>query len=113
MNDPYKVLGVDRSADDAEIKKKYYALAKKYHPDNYTDSDLADLAGEKMKEVNEAYDAILNRQYSSNSSSPPAPPGAPPPLPRRAAGSTRGALPRRSCSSIPFPPQTGTRNGIT
>lgn len=69
MNDPYKVLGVDRSADDAEIKKKYYALAKKYHPDNYTDSDLADLAGEKMKEVNEAYDAIQKERAGGGSSS--------------------------------------------
>ena len=69
MNDPYKVLGVDRSADDAEIKKKYYALAKKYHPDNYTDSDLADLAGEKMKEVNEAYDAIQKERAGGGASS--------------------------------------------
>lgn len=69
MNDPYKVLGVDRSASDAEIKKKYYALAKKYHPDNYTDSDLADLAGEKMKEVNEAYDAIQKERAGGSSSS--------------------------------------------
>ena len=58
MNDPYKILGVDPSASDAEVKKAYYALAKKYHPDKYRDSDLADLAADKMKEVNAAYEEI-------------------------------------------------------
>lgn len=55
---PYTVLGVSENATDAEIKKAYRELAKKYHPDNYQDSPLADVASEKMKEVNEAYDEI-------------------------------------------------------
>lgn len=59
MGDPYKVLGVSPSATDDEIKAAYRALAKKYHPDNYADTPLSDLASEKMKEVNEAYDAIV------------------------------------------------------
>ena len=58
MNDPYKVLGVSPDATDDEIKKAYRALARKYHPDKYRDSDLADLASEKMKEVNAAYEEI-------------------------------------------------------
>ena len=58
MTDPYKVLGVTRNSTDDEIKKAYRALARKYHPDNYTDSNLSDLAEEKMKEINEAYDRI-------------------------------------------------------
>lgn len=58
MKDPYTILGVSRDATDDEIKKAYRALARKYHPDNYTDSGLADVAEEKMKEINEAYDAI-------------------------------------------------------
>jgi len=58
MNDPYKILGVSPDASDEEVKKAYLALARKYHPDKYTDTDLADLAAEKMKEVNGAYDAI-------------------------------------------------------
>ena len=58
MNDPYKVLGVSPDASDDEIKKAYRALARKYHPDKYRDSDLADLASEKMKEINAAYEQI-------------------------------------------------------
>ena len=58
MTDPYKVLGVSPSATDEEVKDAYRKLAKKYHPDQYADSPLKDLADEKMKEINEAYDAI-------------------------------------------------------
>ncbi len=57
-NDPYKVLGVDPSATDEEVKKAYRELARKYHPDNYVNTPLSDLAEEKMKEVNEAYETI-------------------------------------------------------
>ena len=58
MKNPYEVLGVSPNATDDEIKKAYRALARKYHPDKYRDSDLADLASEKMKEVNAAYEEI-------------------------------------------------------
>ena len=58
MNDPYQVLGVSENASDEEIKKAYRELARKYHPDNYHDNPLADLAHDKMKEINAAYEAI-------------------------------------------------------
>ena len=60
--DPYEVLGVSRTASEEEIKKAYRELARKYHPDNYVNNPLADLASERMKEVNEAYDAILKER---------------------------------------------------
>ncbi len=58
MKSPYEVLGVNPNATDDEVKQAYRALARKYHPDKYRDSDLSDLAGEKMKEINAAYDEI-------------------------------------------------------
>lgn len=58
MKDPYEVLGVPHGASEEEIKKAYKELVRKYHPDRYTDNPLADLAQEKMKEINEAYDAL-------------------------------------------------------
>ena len=69
MNDPYKVLGVARDASDEDVKKAYLALARKYHPDKYTDTDLADLAAEKMKEVNAAYDAIRDMRAKGSTQS--------------------------------------------
>ncbi len=69
MNDPYKVLGVSPTASDDEIKKAYRALARKYHPDKYRDSDLADLASEKMKEINAAYEEIKTMRENGGSSS--------------------------------------------
>lgn len=56
--DPYKVLGVSRDADEETIKKAYRALVKKYHPDKYVNTPMADVASEKMKEINRAYDMI-------------------------------------------------------
>ena len=58
MTDPYEVLNISSSASDEEVKKAYRDLARKYHPDNYHDNPLADLAQEKMKEINAAYHAI-------------------------------------------------------
>lgn len=63
---PYQVLGVAETATDAEVKTAYRELAKKYHPDNYADSPLADLAEQKMKEVNEAYDMICDMRRNPN-----------------------------------------------
>lgn len=58
MTDPYSVLGIRPDATDEEVKQAYRELARKYHPDRYRDSDLADLASEKMKEINAAYEQI-------------------------------------------------------
>jgi tetratricopeptide (TPR) repeat protein len=62
MNDPYSVLGVPPTATDEEVKKAYRELVRKYHPDNYQDNPLSDLAQEKMKQINEAYDTIMRQR---------------------------------------------------
>lgn len=62
MRDPYQILGVPENATDNEVKKAYRELARKYHPDNYHDNPLADLAEEKMKEINAAYEEIGKRR---------------------------------------------------
>src|SRR5689334_16566282 len=55
--DYYELLGVPRSASEAEIRKAYLKLAHKYHPDK-TGGDKA--AEEKLKEINAAYDTLKN-----------------------------------------------------
>ncbi len=54
--DFYKVLGIERNASDAEIKKKYRSLAMKYHPDRNADNPQA--AEVKFKQVKEAYEIL-------------------------------------------------------
>jgi len=68
VTDPYSVLGVDPNASDEEVKKAYRELARKYHPDNYQNNPLADLAEEKMKEINEAYDTITKSRSGGGQS---------------------------------------------
>lgn len=65
MRDPYEVLGVSPQATDAEVKAAYREMARKYHPDNYTDNPLSELAQEKMQEINEAYDTIVRMRQGS------------------------------------------------
>ena len=74
--DPYKILGVSPTASDAEIKSAYKELVKKYHPDQYQDNPLADVAEEKMSEINAAYDAIKNGD--TGPAGPAGPQGEPP-----------------------------------
>ena len=67
--DYYEVLGVDKNADEATIKKAYRDVAKKYHPDVNADKDEKTKAeaAEKFKEASEAYavlsDAEKRKQY--------------------------------------------------
>ena len=63
---PYEVLGVSPGASDDEIKKAYRELSRKYHPDANINNPLADLAAEKFKEVQEAYDTIMRERTSGS-----------------------------------------------
>lgn len=67
MNDPYETLGVKYGASDEEIKKAYRALARKYHPDVAGNSPEA---AEKMREINAAYDELINHKNSSSNYNP-------------------------------------------
>jgi len=61
-NDPYHVLGVDRSASEAEIRKKYLQLIKEHHPDRLMaqgmPEEFIEVANEKLAAINAAYDQI-------------------------------------------------------
>jgi molecular chaperone DnaJ len=63
QRDYYEVLGVDKGADEAKIKKAYKRLAMKYHPDRNGDDKAG--AEKKFKEVRKAYDVISNPQKRS------------------------------------------------
>lgn len=64
---PYEVLGVSPSASDDEVKRAYRDLTRKYHPDANVNNPLADLAEEKFKEVQEAYDIIMKEREHGGS----------------------------------------------
>ena len=118
MNNPYKVLGVNEGASQEEIRSAYLKLVKKYHPDKYTDSDLKELANEKLVEVNEAYE-MLTKKNGQSSMAPMTPTAADIPAPEariparmlrnstgRGLSSTRITFrPPRRCWT-PYPPAT-------
>lgn len=61
--DPYRTLGVDRSASDAEIKHAYRKLASKYHPDRHEHlgDDFKVLAENRFKEIQKAYEELSGK----------------------------------------------------
>ncbi len=62
MRDPYEVLGVSVNASDEEIKKAYRALSRKYHPDANVDNPHKEQAEEKFKEIQQAYQRIMDER---------------------------------------------------
>lgn len=74
MKNPYEVLEIKPGSSKDEIRAAYKKMVKKYHPDQYANNPLSDLASEKLKEINEAYDTLIKENDSgsngySNSSS--------------------------------------------
>lgn len=68
MRNPYEVLGISPNATDDEVKKAYRELSRKYHPDSYVNNPLAELAEEKFKEVQQAYEQIMKQRQSGSTS---------------------------------------------
>lgn len=66
---PYEVLGLKPGASQEEIKKAYRNLIKQYHPDQYGDNPLKNLAEEKMREINKAYDMLTKNNGNSYNNS--------------------------------------------
>lgn len=64
--DPYRVLGVSRTASEEEVKSAYRKLAKEYHPDRNGGSTAAEA---KMKEINDAYARVMDELRNGTSSS--------------------------------------------
>lgn len=56
----YEILNVKQTASEKEIKNAYRVLAKKYHPDTYQGNK--NIAEDKMKQINEAYDVLSNKE---------------------------------------------------
>ena len=64
---PYRILEIDESANEEEVKKAFRKMANKYHPDkvSHLGKEMQDLAEEKFKAVNDAYQQIKEHQNSS------------------------------------------------
>ncbi len=67
MNNPYEILGVYENASDEEIKNAYREKARAIQTADYSNSPLSDIADRKMKELDDAYDAIMAQRRSGNS----------------------------------------------
>jgi len=66
MRNPYEVLGVSPDASDDDIKAAHRELTQKYHSSNYATSPLSDLAQNKLKEADKAYNEIIERRADSD-----------------------------------------------
>lgn len=62
--DPYTVLGLDRSASNEEVRKRYLRLSAKYHPDKvaHLGAELRELAHRKFVEISRAYEEIRQKK---------------------------------------------------
>lgn len=68
MTDPYSVLGISRNASADDIKKAYRQLSRKYHPDANINNPNKAQAEEKFKQIQEAYNQIMDEREHGGSS---------------------------------------------
>ena len=68
MSNPYEILGVGEQASDEEVKKAYRKLSRKYHPDANVNSPNAAEYEEKFKQVQQAYQQIMDERHNPNGS---------------------------------------------
>ncbi|MGN0630727.1 MAG: DnaJ domain-containing protein [Ruminococcus sp.] len=66
MKGPYQILGVSRDSSDEEIKKAYRKLCRKYHPDLNMNKPDSDMYEERFKEIQSAYQAIMNERQGKS-----------------------------------------------
>lgn len=69
-SDPYKILGISRNATDEELKTAYRKLSRKYHPDANVNAPNLDQIEEKFKEIQQAYQQIIDEREHGYSSDP-------------------------------------------
>ena len=67
MKNPYTVLGVPENASEEEIKKAYRTLSRKYHPDANVNNPNKAEAEEKFKEIQQAYQQIMQEREHGTS----------------------------------------------
>lgn len=67
MQNPYEILGIKEGASEKEIKEAYREQVKKYHPDKHQDNPLYELAEEKLREINEAYEYLMKNHGKKSS----------------------------------------------
>lgn len=68
MWNPYEILGVSKQASDEEIKKAYRRLSRKYHPDANIDAPNAKAYEEKFKQIQQAYQQIMDERHNPTAS---------------------------------------------